>query len=124
MKMDNSWLNLVINDVTTLWPIITNQYTQDEFPNVPVPTSEIVRDYVLNKLVDERRQIRKRLFSYDASRHYLKPDIAPSNEPTLPCPQCEIMFRTKGIRALHLIKEHNVHPITYYYTNTPWCPVC
>ena len=68
------------------------------------------------------------MFTWAANRHYCSaendvPEVAAA--PTVyPCQECGKPFKQPGIRALHRIRVHQVHPPTYYYVNTCHCPVC
>ena len=126
MKLENCWLNMVLKDIKSLWPIIIDEYGKDEFEEVVKPTDQQVYKYVTEKLVKERKQIRNRVYSWNANRHYFKEIKKPTSIPTqiFSCNVCQKAFKQPGIRALHMIKIHNQHPITYYYINTTWCPIC
>jgi hypothetical protein len=122
-NLPNSWLNMVIQDISILWPVVEDMYGED-FEDSSPPTKAQVKHYIIDKSIKHRMKMRKRLHTWQANRHYVITKIVNNSAPTHACTMCDKVFRRPGRRALHMIKCHNVHPLTYYYISTNTCPIC
>ena len=123
---DQSWMALVKQAIISLWPVIQDEYTLDEFTDVISPGEDQMREFILNRIMNERKVIKTRIYTWDANRHYVHECPAAVNIVAVQhkCPECVREFVSPGMMALHMIQQHNRHPPTYYYINTPWCPIC
>ena len=124
-KMEKSWINIIIEDVQQLWPIIQNSYDVWDIEDRVLPDENTIKHYLQNHLSQDIKKIRTRLFTWEANRHYMQKEENKNIIPTYQCDLCEhFPYKKPGILALHKIQEHNVYPESHYYINTHWCPIC
>jgi hypothetical protein len=88
-KMNNSWINIVIDDIQQLWPIIQDSYDVWDIEDRVLPNENTIKQYLQNHLSQDIKKIRNRLFTWDANRHYMQKEENENIIPTFQCDLCE-----------------------------------
>ena len=96
----------------------------DHWDEPSIPSEITIRNILVKDANKKRKQLRTRIFSWQASKFFLR--IQPPGEPKeeYTCDICQRICHNQGSLASHKIKEHSVFPEAAKHVNTTWCPVC